>query len=196
MPNKRRNYFIKKDFQAKFIIKFCILLVCGCLLMCGLIYYLSTKTLTTSFENLHLVVKSTADFMLPALVLSGLIVSAFVVISCIMVVLFISHRIAGPFYHFEKSLKEIAKGDLTVKTHFRKKDEMKVIADELNKMVASIGNTISVSKGTIQAIENEITSVKIELQRCGVPRPKVDSVLKPLREKLQKLKTSLSYFKI
>lgn len=56
--------------------------------------------------------------------------------------IFVSHKIAGPIYRFEKETKAIGEGDLTVKFKLRKGDEMKELADALEKMVGALRNKI------------------------------------------------------
>ena len=72
--DRRKHYFIKKRFQIVFILKFCFLVLIGSFLSIGLIYAISRGTVTTSFENSRLVIKSTADFILPAVLMSSAIV--------------------------------------------------------------------------------------------------------------------------
>ncbi|MCX5715610.1 MAG: HAMP domain-containing protein [Candidatus Omnitrophica bacterium] len=141
--NKRRHYFIRKAFQAKFILKFCGLIILACLLMGCLVYFLSAKTVTTSFQNLRLDVRSTKDFLLPALLLSSLVAIIFISTACVIIVLFVSHRIAGPLYHLEKSMEQIASGDLTVETHLRKNDEAKALAGSLNDLARKLREDIA-----------------------------------------------------
>ena len=64
--NRRRNYFIKKRFQTNFIIKFCALVAIGSIISGTIIYLMSRAALTTTFENSRLAIKSTADYILPA----------------------------------------------------------------------------------------------------------------------------------
>lgn len=56
--------------------------------------------------------------------------------------IFVSHKIAGPIYRFEKEAKAIGEGDLTVKFKLRKGDELKELADALEKMVGVLRNKI------------------------------------------------------
>lgn len=176
MVQRRRNYFIKKEFQVKFILKFCFLIVVACFLMGGLVYFLSASTITTSFENLRLVVKSTKDFILPALLLSSIIAIILISLACILTVLFISHRIAGPLYRLERSMEKIAGGDLTLDTRLRKTDELKAIANSLNDLVSKLRESIEKSQKIIEELDKE-------------------EALKPYQAKLKKLRDSLSYFK-
>lgn len=193
--NRRRNYFIKKRFQASFILKFCLLLILACLIVSAFSYLLTEKTTTTSFENLRLTVKSTSDFILPVLISSSLAAMVLVSLATIVIVLFISHRIAGPLYKLEKSLVEMGKGDLTVDVHLRQADEIKVLADVLNKAVRDIREPLAASKTKADELEAETAAVKSALRAKGLSDEEIDRATKPLEKKIQQVKHSLSYFK-
>jgi signal transduction histidine kinase len=57
-------------------------------------------------------------------------------------VLIISHRIAGPIYRLEKDLQDIAKGNFSMRIKFRKKDELKSIAEGINRILDEIEKRI------------------------------------------------------
>jgi methyl-accepting chemotaxis protein len=50
-------------------------------------------------------------------------------------VLILSHRFAGPIYRLEKDLQDIAKGNFSMRIKFRKKDELKSIAEAINTIL-------------------------------------------------------------
>ncbi|MCM8782541.1 MAG: methyl-accepting chemotaxis protein [Candidatus Omnitrophica bacterium] len=193
--NRRRNYFIKKGFQAKFILKFCILIILACVLMGGLVYFLSTKTVTASFENLRFIAKSTADFILPLLTISSLIAIIIVSLACIVIVLFISHRIAGPLYRFEKSIGQIATGDLRVETHLRKNDEIKILADSLNTMVKKFKEPITKSLKELDELQKVLDAMRERLNRLGIAPNEINEITGPYEKKVNQIKANLSYFK-
>ncbi|MDP3790566.1 MAG: methyl-accepting chemotaxis protein [Candidatus Omnitrophota bacterium] len=56
--------------------------------------------------------------------------------------IFISHRIAGPIYRFQKSAEAIRNGDLSVNFNIRKTDELKDTAASLEDMVESLRKDI------------------------------------------------------
>jgi len=147
-PYTRSHYFIKKDFQTKFILKFCLLLLAGVIVSTGLLFIFSRGTLTSSFQDSKLVIENTAMAILPNVLYAGLITLALLAIATIIVTLFISHRIAGPMFRFEKELKEIGEGDLTKKVSLRKKDQAQELADCINDMTASLrGKVIPIRTG-------------------------------------------------
>ena len=141
-PYKRRYYFIKKDFQFKFILKFCLLILAGVVLSTCLLFLFSQDTLTSSFSQSRLVIKNTSMAILPAVIYTNLITLGLISLSAIFVILFISHKIAGPMFRFEKEIKEIGEGNLTNKITLRKKDQITEIAQCLDKMIASLHDKV------------------------------------------------------
>jgi len=60
--------------------------------------------------------------------------------------IFVSHRIAGPMFHFERSARAIRDGDLSVNFNIRKTDEMKGAALSLEEMVESLRKDMKAMK--------------------------------------------------
>lgn len=60
--------------------------------------------------------------------------------------IFVSHKIAGPVYRFEQSVKSITEGDLTLRIKLRKGDEMTELADMFNHMTATVEGFVSRGK--------------------------------------------------
>jgi methyl-accepting chemotaxis protein len=138
----RRQYFVKKDFQLKFILKFCLLILIGTIISTGLLFLFSQDTLTSSFEQSRLVIKSTGLAILPSVVYTNLITLGLIAIATIIVTLFVSHKMVGPLFRFEKELKDIGEGDLTRQVIVRKKDSIGDMAGCLNDMISSLHDKI------------------------------------------------------
>lgn len=68
--------------------------------------------------------------------------------------IFLSHKIAGPFYRFEKVLSQIKKGEIDVRCHLRKFDEAKSVAQALNGAVESLDLKVSRLKKIVQEEKN------------------------------------------
>lgn len=156
IQTRRKNYFIDKKFQSLFIIKFCTLIVLGAILSGAIIYLMSKSTVTTSFENLRLVIKSTADFILPAVLLSSIVVIVVIGIATIAVTLFTSHRIAGPLYRVEKDIEEVASGNLAKRFNLRKADELKALAEGLNNLAETLKNDVGNIKNGVNELESTL----------------------------------------
>jgi methyl-accepting chemotaxis protein len=156
MPQKptrirRRQFYIKKDYQFNFILKFCLLVFGGALVSMGLLFLLSKGTLTFSFEHSRLIVKDTAFAILPAIILTNITTLVIVTLATIVVVLFVSHKIAGPMFRFEQDVKEIGQGNLTKVVRIRQKDQLKDFTGSLNHMTSSLhAKVLEIRKGLEQ----------------------------------------------
>ena len=158
--NRRRNYFIDKSFQAKFILKFCALNILASLLTVALIYFLNRQTKTVTFEGLELLVKSTADFILPLLLQCVAIVALFIGVATIVVILVTSHKIAGPLYRLTIELKKIKAGDLSAPIHIRTEDQLQKVAEEFEEMRVAFRGSLDSLRKNWTALRPEILSFK------------------------------------
>lgn len=57
--------------------------------------------------------------------------------------LILSHRLAGPIYRLERDLEDIAKGNFSIRIKFRKKDELKSIAEGINRILDEMEKRIA-----------------------------------------------------
>jgi methyl-accepting chemotaxis protein len=137
-PDKRRKYLVKKDFQIKFILKFCLLILAGVIASTCILFIFSQDTLTSTFHNSRLVIKNTGVAILPSVIYTNLITMGFITLAAIAVTLLVSHKIVGPLFRFEKELKNIGDGNLTTIITIREKDQIPEMADSINQMVCSL----------------------------------------------------------
>ncbi len=179
--NRRRQYYIKKEFQRNFILKFCLLVLTGSVISGVIIYLKSGATATTSFEGLRLVIKSTADYILPAILLSGIAVAVITVIATIFITLLTSHKIAGPLYRIEKDIDSLASGNLRQKFNLRQGDEIKPLAKALDSMTCFLS-------GEVTALKKNIAELEL-LSSSGDMPDAAKEKIKALRARIEKFKT-------
>jgi len=150
---RRKDYFIKKEFQIRFIIKFCLLVILGTLILGSIVYLMSSSTVTTTFVGSRLKITNTGDFIMPVLLLGGAIVIIAIGLATIAVTLFTSHKIAGPLYHLEKDLDRLAQGDFGVRFDLRKNDELQRLRNGLNLMAKSLSSVMADVRKAVADIE-------------------------------------------
>jgi len=143
MPNnkrilKRKTYFVKKSFQFRFILKFCLVILAGVAISTGIFFLFSSGTLTSSFQDSRLVIKKTSIAILPIVLYTNLITLGLITVAAIIVTLLVSHKLAGPLFRFEKDLEEIGRGNLAKRIRLRKQDQLKDFAESMNKMTDSL----------------------------------------------------------
>lgn len=164
---KRRQVFIKKAYQIKFILKFCIIILIGGIISTGLVALFSRGTLTTSFEHGRLIVTDTARAILPTVILTNIITLAIVLLIVVLTVLYLSHKIAGPMFRFEKDISTVKKGDLTLRIFLRKQDQFAELSKSFNEMTASLHDKVKAILSDIDQIrasaeEQNISPAEIE----------------------------------
>lgn len=185
--NKRRNYFIDRSFQSKFIIKFCLIVIAASLMTGVLTYYFNTGTTTVAFENLKVVVKSTADFILPTIFFIIIIVTVFVGIATIIVTLLTSHKIAGPLYRLKAELEKMKSGNFSSPVRIRTKDQLQRIASEFDELRIEL-------KDAFGALKENWVLLKEYLQKSkeGI---KDEKEKKDIENNIERINSELARFK-
>ena len=162
---RRQQIYIKKGFQFRFILKFCMILLAGVLISTALLFIFSQDTLTSSFSHSRLVIRSTAEAMLPAIITTNLISLALIIVTTIIVTLYISHKIAGPIFRLESEIRRIGEGDtsdgepitvgegdLSATIALRSKDQMLEFVQRVNEMTSGLHQRISEIQRQAEAI--------------------------------------------
>jgi len=196
---KRRTVFISRRFQAGFSVKFLLLIVAESLLAIALFIYLSSGTFITGYSGTDIVVARTGDYFLPTVLLANLVVIGATAAAGFAIMLYTSHKIAGPLYRFEKSLEEIGNGNLTHRFTLRTRDQLGELAGKLNEFSSNLDGAV----GSIQqsAVECETTLSEMLAELDGSAGG-LEGKEKTLREQIKKakrelegLKRSAGYFK-
>lgn len=179
---RRRNYFIDKPFQTKFIIKFCVIVIISSLAIGASIFYFSMNFTTVAIEKAHVIVKSTSDFMFPIVIETLALVTLFSALSVILLTLFTSHKIAGPLYRLKSEIEKFKAGQLNVGFRTRSTDQLQDLSESLSEM----------SKVLTQkhiGIKARLAELKSSLEKPGADK-------NAITKKLNELESDISYFKI
>ena len=177
---RRKNYFIKKGFQARFAVYFVALLLLEALLIWALLLFLSKGTLTAAYLADGLKVASTSSFLFVNFIFVCLIVAGGIGLSALVVFIFLSHRIAGPLYRFEKSLGEIKTGNLSYRIRLRRTDQLEELQDALNDF--------------IQDMDSKVSEIKKEASETLMLMHKQDMNKEQCKARLEILKKKLDFF--
>jgi methyl-accepting chemotaxis protein len=140
---KRRNYFIKKELQGKYIFSFFLFVIAGSIIFTLIFSFLSANTLTVVYENNKLQIGKTPLILLKEILSAHWI---FIIAGGIVVVIlsmFLTHRFAGPIYRFERSVEELIKGNFNFQIKLRTKDDGKELAEKINELITVIASDVS-----------------------------------------------------
>ncbi len=151
---KRRNYFINKEFQGRYIFNYFLLAMIGSILFIGVFSFFSSNTLSIVYDNYHLQLGVTPGILLKKILSTQWLVIVLGGGAVIVVTLILTHRIAGPFFRFEKTLDDMVEGDISKKIVLRDKDEGKELAQKINAFNYVLADKLSI-------IENFNASVAV-----------------------------------
>ncbi len=141
---KRRNYFINKEFQGRYIFNYFVLATIGSLLFIGIFSFFSSNTLSIVYDNYHLQLGVTPGILFKKILSAQWLFIVFGGGLVVIVTLLLTHRVAGPFYRFEKTMDEMVDGDLSKKIYLRDKDEGKELAQKINAFNYVLGDKLSI----------------------------------------------------
>ena len=79
--------------------------------------------------------------------------------------LFLTHRLAGPLYRFEQTIKAILSGDLSVRIRLREKDEFQELALLLNQAIVEIDQRLRAIETKGHQLEERLDAVLAELDQ-------------------------------
>ena len=190
VANRRKNYFIEKSFQAKFILKFCLVLILGGFLTMVALYLLAMESTSVTFVNSRVMVKTTADFLLPVLIQTFLVVTIMASIATIILTLFVSHKIAGPLYHFKKVMRELEGGNFASDLHIRQLDQFQDLADSFEGMIRKTRVELDQLKANFNGLKDKLDAIS-EHEVLEQKRP----TLKELKKLTEEVNKVINYFK-
>jgi len=140
---KRRKYLINKSVQFAYAGITIWLLLIATILVGTITYYLTLNTILTQIEAEKQLIDTYAIVKNINLLLGkriGILLGFIVIFTLILEILFL-HRVAGPIYRIEKTLKDLAEGKKVEKIKLRKKDFFKSLAETTNQVIDAFQKT-------------------------------------------------------
>ncbi len=175
---KRRNYFINKEFQGKTIFNYFLLVLAGSILFSLIFSFFSSNTLSIVYDDYHLKLGTTPEILMEKIFSTQWI---FIVVGgafVILFTLFLTHRVAGPFYRFEKSLDEMLGKDISGKITLRKKDEGKELADKINRFNVILSDDLD----RLTHLNKEAAVLAADIEKADDPASAAGKIRENTRE--------------
>ncbi len=105
----------------------------------------------------------------------------------VLIGLVLSNRIAGPIHRIKKYLNDIARGNYDKRLNLRKKDELKDLAMELNKLVVKLKQDKDKRSEAVQGLVKSTEELSRMLKAKNHFEGEITSILDSLRENINKL---------
>jgi methyl-accepting chemotaxis protein len=193
---RRRNYFIRKEFQGKFVLSFFLTIFVGAIIFTFIFSIFSAHTITVTYEDAILKVDRTPKALAVEIVRTYGVYILLLGLGISLVSLFLSHRIAGPIYRLERSVEEIAKGNLSLKITLRRKDELKELATSMNAMIGALSGQVRDIRGRTDAVENALLKLSERLKDEEVTSGEIRGIASEAVRSMEDLKKTLAFFKL
>jgi len=157
---RRRRYLIKLGLQLRYMMLVLLAMLAVLVVVGWTVYFTIWKEITAdpnlTMDKLVVIFEKGNTELLKKLVI--------IVIFVAILSIFVSHRIAGPVYRFEKSAKIIAEGDLSLRIRLRKGDELQELADAFNQMTESLESIVFNDRKVLKRLEKVLKSLREKLE--------------------------------
>lgn len=190
--HRRRTFLIKTGLQLRYmgvIVSTMLLVAFG---VGWIIYHTSWSRISS---NPDLTIDKLAEIFDTV---NGLLlrwVGVFVVIIAILSI-FVSHKIAGPVYRFERSARVISSGDLTQRVRLRHGDELRELQDAFNTMAEALCGMVKKDREVIQKLVAAGNRLNEALKKTKQDPAAIEAVAKDLYAIIDELRKVTKGFKI
>jgi len=186
----RKIYYIKKDFQARFILRFVVVATIWAAATVMLFAYLAERRLEEIRYSTHISVKTTSELLLPSTV--GAHVVSLLIFAGILgyTIHSLWKRLSVPLFTIKKDISRIAAGDLASEVVLRESDEFQDLAVELNEMRNGIRDKII----RIKESQLGVSAAAAELSRSILREKPSTSHAASLQSAVERMKEDVNAF--
>lgn len=190
---RRRNYFIKKGLQSKFIFGFTLKVVLGFLASWSFVYYTVDKRLSEALYRSHITIGSTGEIIGDILFKINLIAVPLLILSGIAVGVFLVRNVTGPLRNFKEAMEDFGRADLTQKTL---KDVLPELSMPYNTMIDNFSKILRSIKRKGDELEKNIEELEQIAGGKTISRQEVDDIYKSISENRKFIEKEISFFKV
>lgn len=182
---KRRNYFIDKGVQGRFIVGFAAACMAGGIVAVLCFWYLAQRKIEGTLYSMRL-----PDVPMGSLFMEEMLLTMAISLFCVLLLfgytarkVFI--RIDGPLKKMAGAVRNIADGDLRSEVKLRESDEFQKFADEVNDMV-----------GLMNSRFNAIRGHALEIAELSMEEEGADRIYERLKPHIEALEKEVKVFKV
>lgn len=190
---KRRNYFIDKKFQTKYILLTILMLLSYSFLFIIIIFAPYILTLHFNYPLAEKVDAARVLLLLHNTIWPwiGSVILFFGVVS-----IFVSHKIAGPLFRIKKSLVQVSQGDLSVVIKLRKWDDLKDLAEQLNVLIEELRTFVTALRNDYNLLSDYIQELEQKIEQKGLTEESGREIIRKVQESRKNIETALKKFNI
>lgn len=193
MDYRRRNYFIKKGLQSRFIFGFSVTVVLGFLASWAFVYYTVDKRLSEALYRSHIKIETTGEIISDILLKINLIAVPLLILSAIAVGVFIARNVTGPLRDFKEALEDFGRAELIPKTFKDIPDELSML---YNTMINNFSKVFKSARGKTDELERRVQELERISSGKTISRQEVEGIYKSILENSKSIEKEISFFKV
>ncbi len=181
---KRKKIFIQPAFQGKFIFWVIVVVILASGVSAALLYFLLTSFFESQSKSAHIILTESWQHLGLAIVIGNLVSLVIGSVVAAIIVLYRSHKVAGPLYRFCRIFEQIGEGRLDDMTQLRKHDELTEVAESIQLMIDKLKQQREHRLQMIKTIQNELEQLdnpEMAVDKIQTIQQTLDSLL--LQEK-------------
>ncbi len=152
-------------------------------------FFMSEGSTTVAIENTQVVVKKTADFILPVIVSTLILVFVFSSIAVLFLTLRTSHKISGPLFRLTREIDALKDGNFTGRNFsIRGSDQLQNFAASLRDMCNNLNKKHSDIRQKYKALRDYLNSKDYSISEQD--KEKFLKILKDIEQELDSFKIS------
>ena len=190
---KRKNYFIEKKFQTKYLLLTLLLLLSYTFVFIVVIF---APYILTLYFDYPLSEKNEAARAL--LLLHGTVwpwIGGVILFFC-MISVFISHKVGGPLFRLKKSLIRVTQGDLDVVIKLRKWDDLKDLAEHINTLIEELRTFVITLRNDYALLSEYILELEREIETKVLTEEKGKEIIRKVQESRKNIEAALKRFNV
>lgn len=192
---RRRNFFIKRRLQGRFIAGFSIAIFLGYFLNLLLVYFLIDRELTSELYRIHLRIRTTSEIAVPILWKLSLITIPLIIVISAVLGYVLTRRVELPLLKFKQALKKAAEGDFT--TSLAEDKITGGLAEAFNGMTASLAGSFRPLKDSTEMLDEARGRLESDLSGDALPgRADLRRALDGISEARIRTERELDRFKV
>ena len=190
---KRKNYFIEKRFQLKYMLLTMILLLVYSFIFVIIIFAPYMLTLYFDYPLAEKAEAARALLLLNARVWPGIGV---VILLFGAVSIFISHKVAGPLFRLKKTLSQVTEGNLNVVVKLRKWDDLQDLADHLNILIEELRTFVITLKNDYDLLSEYILELEHKIETKLLTEESGREIINKVQASRKNIEAALDKFNI
>lgn len=185
----RRTVFIKRGFQMRFITWVIVLLILCGICSAAVLYPFLSSEISSELSTGHRDIGDIKKHLALAIIIGNVLAVIVAALATTVVILYISHKIAGPLYRFEMICKEIGRGNLNAYTKLREHDQLEGLSEAFSNMLTQLRSRCSDRYMRLETARNNLNALQGALSDPAMSRKlfeSVDSTLALLADEMKK----------